>query len=246
MTAEISAAPTFFPTEQGSINPSNSILYPSYDISDPYYQLTAMDYVWFSFSWILRIIGTFTILICLVRFGVRADVDSPNETPAASDENDSDSEEAAEIRSKVINAIFIENVVDKENFEYDPESNSYQFQGHKGEGNKGVTKGVTKDEGKSDEENNDEENKDVKDEEDREEGSTDDSLSTNTCSICLEKFREGDGVIISACSHVFHRECVLEWLQKKDGCPMCRQSMWDEDEYKKVEEEVIEEMHLTI
>lgn len=234
MVVEFSATPTFFPSAQDSINPSNGILLPSYrfDTSEPY-EFTAMDYVWFSLSWILRIVGTFAILVCLLRFRLRADVDSPNETPVGSVENDSDSEEAAEIRSKVINAIFIENVVDKENFEYDPESNSYQFHGHKGEGNEDTTT----DEGK-----NDKENKELKDEEN---GERNDSLNNNTCSICLDKFTEGEDVIISECSHVFHRECVLEWLQKKDGCPMCRQSMWDEDEYKKIEDAVIEEMQAT-
>mmetsp|Transcript_452 Transcript_452/g.658 ORF Transcript_452/g.658 Transcript_452/m.658 type:complete len:203 (-) Transcript_452:186-794(-) len=194
-------SPASFPTEQISLSPSGFI----YGISDPNYELTAMDYVWFSFSWILRIVGTFTIMICLIKFAARGNSEeSVSNEVSTGLENESDSEDAKEIRIKVINAIFIEKTVDEESFEYDSESNAYQFK-----------------------------------------GKTDDTMNSNTCSICIDKFQEGDGVIISACSHVFHRDCVLEWLQKKDECPMCRQGMWDQDDYKKLEQQVIEEMNST-
>lgn len=196
----------FIPTSFPSFSPSEVIDYPPYVVYDSDNELTALDYLWLSFYWILRIVGTFTILVCLVRFGVRGNsTESVSNEISTGFENESDSEDAKEIRSKVINVIFIdEKIVDKESFEYDLESNSFQFQ-----------------------------------------EKNDDTTSNNTCSICIDKFQEGDDVIISACSHVFHRDCVLVWLERKDECPMCRQDMWDQDDYKKIEQEIIEEMNST-
>ena len=34
-------------------------------------------------------------------------------------------------------------------------------------------------------------------------------------------------VVISACSHEFHYDCLLQWLTKKDKRPYCCQHMWD-------------------
>ena len=45
------------------------------------------------------------------------------------------------------------------------------------------------------------------------------------CSICLASFCIGDQVTKSnnmCCPHIFHRECVYEWLLEHFECPMCR------------------------
>ncbi|CAI9098729.1 OLC1v1035423C1 [Oldenlandia corymbosa var. corymbosa] len=40
------------------------------------------------------------------------------------------------------------------------------------------------------------------------------------CSICLDKLSEGEVVAeTTACSHMFHRACVLNWLIRADSCP---------------------------
>jgi hypothetical protein len=63
-----------------------------------------------------------------------------------------------------------------------------------------------------------------------------------TCSICLERFQEGDLIISGGlCSHAYHRECVMSWVQARDDCPMCRQPMFDEAIYQAVEEQIIHE-----
>ncbi len=49
--------------------------------------------------------------------------------------------------------------------------------------------------------------------------------SPRVCPICMESYTDGDDIAWSyneACTHVFHRECIVRWLMKNDDCPMCR------------------------
>ncbi|GAU30369.1 hypothetical protein TSUD_57800 [Trifolium subterraneum] len=45
-----------------------------------------------------------------------------------------------------------------------------------------------------------------------------------TCSICLVDFSVGLEVfrLPSPCLHVYHKDCILEWLDRSSTCPMCR------------------------
>ena len=40
------------------------------------------------------------------------------------------------------------------------------------------------------------------------------------CIICLEDFRIDDEVIFLPCLHIFHRDCIIEWLKNHDDCPV--------------------------
>jgi hypothetical protein len=45
------------------------------------------------------------------------------------------------------------------------------------------------------------------------------------CSICMEGFEVGDKVSFSpaeGCHHVFHHDCLRQWLLRKADCPCCR------------------------
>jgi len=52
----------------------------------------------------------------------------------------------------------------------------------------------------------------------------------NSCSICMEKYKLGDKVSSSLqaennrrpCQHIFHTECIGEWLWSNSECPICR------------------------
>ena len=58
--------------------------------------------------------------------------------------------------------------------------------------------------------------------------------------FCLLFFfsEPGDVITSSHCSHTYHRDCILGWLQVKDECPNCRQQMWEPEAYQMLEEEV--------
>ncbi|KAL4449989.1 hypothetical protein ABPG74_015108 [Tetrahymena malaccensis] len=44
------------------------------------------------------------------------------------------------------------------------------------------------------------------------------------CSVCLEDFIVGkDKIKVTICSHIFHDNCLDEWLNKFKNCPLCRQ-----------------------
>lgn len=50
------------------------------------------------------------------------------------------------------------------------------------------------------------------------------SPSVNTCIICMDRVRHRrDRVFLDPCAHVFHRECIVQWLEKLPRkCPSCR------------------------
>ena len=50
------------------------------------------------------------------------------------------------------------------------------------------------------------------------------------CPICLERFDEKSPIAQLQCNHVFHRECIIIWLNHKFTCPMCNISLPEEPE----------------
>ncbi|KAL6289497.1 hypothetical protein ACE6H2_007007 [Prunus campanulata] len=45
------------------------------------------------------------------------------------------------------------------------------------------------------------------------------------CAVCLEEMAVGSYATCMPCSHLYHRGCIVEWLQKSRVCPMCRFSL---------------------
>lgn len=53
-----------------------------------------------------------------------------------------------------------------------------------------------------------------------EEGMRDDDREQ--CTICLMDFENGVDIRTLPCNHIFHMECVDQWLKSSNKCPVCR------------------------
>ena len=51
-----------------------------------------------------------------------------------------------------------------------------------------------------------------------------DQLDECCCSICLE-MNLCDMLVRFGCNHVYHKTCILKWLDKHDSCPLCRRQL---------------------
>ena len=52
------------------------------------------------------------------------------------------------------------------------------------------------------------------------------SRKETECAICLEEFKGTD--IIKAfhkCEHIFHKNCLREWLKQQKVCPLCKHDL---------------------
>jgi hypothetical protein len=45
---------------------------------------------------------------------------------------------------------------------------------------------------------------------------------SSQCAICLGDFNLSDILLQLTCKHIYHRECLLHWLQTHYRCPYCR------------------------
>eukprot|EP01038_Epipyxis_sp_PR26KG_P005899 gene5899-8139_t len=51
--------------------------------------------------------------------------------------------------------------------------------------------------------------------------------SQPSCPICSEDLILGNYITQLPCSHIFHKSCVLPWLDMKQNCPICRSELPD-------------------
>ena len=42
------------------------------------------------------------------------------------------------------------------------------------------------------------------------------------CTICIEDFKINDIAIYLPCFHLFHKNCIIDWIKKKPTCPLCK------------------------
>lgn len=50
------------------------------------------------------------------------------------------------------------------------------------------------------------------------------------CSVCWEDFKINEKVRKLPCSHLYHEECIVPWLNLHGTCPICRKSLNGEEE----------------
>ena len=48
------------------------------------------------------------------------------------------------------------------------------------------------------------------------------SDNNNNCVVCLSEFQIGDIISALPCCHVFHTNCIENWLKKELNCPVCK------------------------
>ncbi|KAF2448971.1 hypothetical protein P171DRAFT_482010 [Karstenula rhodostoma CBS 690.94] len=47
------------------------------------------------------------------------------------------------------------------------------------------------------------------------------------CPICYDEWHEEDlGIVKTHCNHVFHKSCILTWINGHKSCPYCRAELW--------------------
>jgi hypothetical protein len=49
---------------------------------------------------------------------------------------------------------------------------------------------------------------------------------SHECSICIEIIKKN--IIKTPCSHFFCKKCIYEWVEKKNNCPNCRKTFFDQ------------------
>lgn len=53
----------------------------------------------------------------------------------------------------------------------------------------------------------------------------DDEMEHGTrCAICLIRLKDGDVIGDISCGHILHKDCLKDWLRRKNRCPLCQQS----------------------
>lgn len=49
------------------------------------------------------------------------------------------------------------------------------------------------------------------------------------CSVCREIFNSGDTALEMPCFHLFHKPCIVAWLESHNNCPTCRYELATDD-----------------
>lgn len=48
------------------------------------------------------------------------------------------------------------------------------------------------------------------------------SSEKKNCVICLNDFENGDKTIVLPCIHLFHYDCIVQWFESHNSCPVCK------------------------
>eukprot|EP01134_Creolimax_fragrantissima_P008551 CFRG8551T1 len=60
--------------------------------------------------------------------------------------------------------------------------------------------------------------------------SAEDYENDTACAVCLDVFALGSHPTRLPCFHMYHKECIIAWLEKHHDCPTCRHKLETDDE----------------
>ena len=46
------------------------------------------------------------------------------------------------------------------------------------------------------------------------------------CGICMDSFHESEELKMLPCDHIFHVDCMNQWIQNNKTCPFCEQAIF--------------------
>lgn len=52
-----------------------------------------------------------------------------------------------------------------------------------------------------------------------------DGIMNIICSICSELINQTENIFATVCGHVFHCNCLSEWIKRSQSCPQCREKV---------------------
>ncbi|KAE8672659.1 RNF181 protein [Hibiscus syriacus] len=52
---------------------------------------------------------------------------------------------------------------------------------------------------------------------------------SNQCAVCMDDFEEGIEGKRMPCQHLYHKDCILPWLELHNSCPVCRHELPTDD-----------------
>lgn len=70
------------------------------------------------------------------------------------------------------------------------------------------------------------------------------NIQFTECTICLEGYEDTEKVRLSMCGHLFHMDCIDEWITKHASCPYCRHGLTESDMKKGMIEEMKERINI--
>ena len=48
------------------------------------------------------------------------------------------------------------------------------------------------------------------------------TIKEDICAICLQKYKGVDIIKEFPCKHIFHKNCILKWIENSNICPLCK------------------------